>query len=185
MVLMSHAVQRSIEDITMLTAYQLLACACYGPIGSALAHKYGKRPQFIFATIMGFIGTLVCCTTSDNYNVILAGRIIQGFSSAVFGGLTVAVMGDMCFVHQRSLRTVARSPNVVSPEEPTQAEDKEMADLPKVSAVGCNSHSTLSLSLSTLIKAAADQIGKLHTPGRIRKKGIADPNHKRPIRIRQ
>ncbi|KAF9241734.1 hypothetical protein DTO013E5_6987 [Penicillium roqueforti] len=58
MVLMSHAVQRSIEDITMLTAYQLLACACYGPIGSALAHKYGKRPQFIFATIMGFIGTL-------------------------------------------------------------------------------------------------------------------------------
>ncbi|CDM26818.1 Major facilitator superfamily [Penicillium roqueforti FM164] len=96
MVLMSHAVQRSIEDITMLTAYQLLACACYGPIGSALAHKYGKRPQFIFATIMGFIGTLVCCTTSDNYNVILAGRIIQGFSSAVFGSFTVAVMGDMC-----------------------------------------------------------------------------------------
>lgn len=66
------------------------------PIGSALAHKYGKRPQFIFATIMGFIGTLVCCTTSDNYNVILAGRIIQGFSSAVFGSFTVAVMGDMC-----------------------------------------------------------------------------------------
>lgn len=30
MVLMSHALGRSIEDVTMLTAYQLLACGCYG-----------------------------------------------------------------------------------------------------------------------------------------------------------
>ncbi|KGO61942.1 Major facilitator superfamily domain, general substrate transporter [Penicillium expansum] len=105
MVLMSHALGRSIEDVTMLTAYQLLACACYGPIGSALAHKYGKRPQFIFASVMGFVGTLVCCTTGDNYGVLLAGRIIQGFGSAVFESLTVAVMGDMFFVHERSLRT--------------------------------------------------------------------------------
>lgn len=72
---------------------------------------------------MGFVGTLVCCTTGDNYGVLLAGRIIQGFGSAVFESLTVAVMGDMCvnlssclscvanweisrfFVHERSLRT--------------------------------------------------------------------------------
>lgn len=45
---------------------------------------------------MGFIGTLVCCTTTNNYSVLLAGRIIQGFGSAVFESLTVAVMGDMC-----------------------------------------------------------------------------------------
>ncbi|KAJ5959580.1 uncharacterized protein N7479_006730 [Penicillium vulpinum] len=80
----------------MLTAYQLLTTACYGPIGSALAHKYGKRPQFIFASVMGFAGTLICCTTTDNYGILLAGRIIQGFGSAVFESLTVAVMGDMC-----------------------------------------------------------------------------------------
>ncbi|KAJ5418079.1 Major facilitator superfamily domain general substrate transporter [Penicillium crustosum] len=183
MVLMSHALKRSIEDVTMLTAYQLLACACYGPIGSALAHKYGKRPQFIFAAIMGFIGTLVCCTTTNNYSVLLAGRIIQGFGSAVFESLTVAVMGDMFFVHQRSLRTgllvmtwtciislvsilggviaeglgwrylflihlpftvvgmlsvffflpetqwQARRSHIASPEEPTQTEDKETANV--------------------------------------------------------
>jgi hypothetical protein len=45
---------------------------------------------------MGFVGTLVCCTTTDNYSVLLAGRIIQGLGSAVFESLTVAVMGDMC-----------------------------------------------------------------------------------------
>ncbi|KAJ5383809.1 hypothetical protein N7517_001720 [Penicillium concentricum] len=105
MVLMSMALKRSIKDITMLTAYQLLATACYGPVGSALAHKYGKRPQFIFAAIMGFVGTLICCNTTENYGALLAGRIIQGFGSAVFESLTVAVMGDMFFVHERSLRT--------------------------------------------------------------------------------
>lgn len=67
----------------------------FRPVGSALAHKYGKRPQFTFAAIMGFIGTLICCTTTENYGLLLAGRIIQGFGSAVFESLTVAVMGDM------------------------------------------------------------------------------------------
>ncbi|OQE39382.1 hypothetical protein PENCOP_c007G07340 [Penicillium coprophilum] len=105
MVLMSLALKRPIKDITMLTAYQLLTTACYGPIGSALAHKYGKRPQFIFASVMGFVGTLVCCTTTDKYSVLLAGRIIQGFGSAVFESLTVAVMGDIFYAHERSLRT--------------------------------------------------------------------------------
>ncbi|KAJ5513438.1 hypothetical protein N7463_002990 [Penicillium fimorum] len=105
MVLMSMTLKRSIKDITMLTAYQLLTTAAYGPIGSSLAQKYGKRPQFVFATIMGFVGTLICCTTTENYDLLLTGRIIQGFGSAVFESLTVAVMGDMFFVHERSLRT--------------------------------------------------------------------------------
>lgn len=45
---------------------------------------------------MGFVGTLVCCTTTYDYSILLAGRIIQGFGSAVFESLTIAVMGDMC-----------------------------------------------------------------------------------------
>ncbi|KAJ5774425.1 hypothetical protein N7457_009321 [Penicillium paradoxum] len=104
-ILLSHTLGHSVKDVTMLTAYQLLLTACYGPIASALAHKYGKRPQFLFASLMGFIGTLICCTTRDSYTVLLAGRVIQGFGAAVFESLSVPVIGDMFFVHQRSLRT--------------------------------------------------------------------------------
>lgn len=45
---------------------------------------------------MGFIGTLICCTTSDSYSVLLAGRVIQGFGAAIFESLSVPVIGDMC-----------------------------------------------------------------------------------------
>ncbi|QKX54956.1 uncharacterized protein TRUGW13939_02046 [Talaromyces rugulosus] len=94
-VLLSQSLGRSIKDVSMLTAYQLLVCACYGPIASALAHKYGKRPQFIFGAVMGLVGTIVCCTTTHSYSVLLAGRIIQGIGSSVFESLSMAVIGDL------------------------------------------------------------------------------------------
>ncbi|BCS26847.1 uncharacterized protein APUU_51558A [Aspergillus puulaauensis] len=103
-VLLSQSLGRSIKDVSMLTAYQLLLCACYGPIASALAHKYGKRPQFIFGAVMGMVGTIVCCTTTYSYRVLLAGRIIQGVGSSVFESLSMAVIGDLFFVHERSFR---------------------------------------------------------------------------------
>ncbi|KAH7390193.1 serine/threonine kinase 16 [Cadophora sp. MPI-SDFR-AT-0126] len=103
--LLANKLGRPLEDIAKLSGYQLLLCGCFGPIVSALAHKYGKRPQFLLASLMGVIGTVICIASGENYNVLLAGRIIQGFGSTAYESLSIAVIGDLFFVHQRSLRT--------------------------------------------------------------------------------
>ncbi|KAK0105303.1 hypothetical protein ONS96_004699 [Cadophora gregata f. sp. sojae] len=103
--LLANNLGRPLEDIAKLSGYQLLLCGCFGPIVSALAHKYGKRPQFLLASLMGVIGTVICIASGQNYNVLLAGRIIQGFGSTAYESLSIAVIGDLFFVHQRSLRT--------------------------------------------------------------------------------
>lgn len=64
------------------------------PFVSALSRKYGKRPQFVFASLMGTIGTIVCIV-SNSYTTLLAGRIIQGFGTSAYEALSIAVVGDL------------------------------------------------------------------------------------------
>ena len=81
------------------------------PFVSILARKYGKRPQFLFACIFGVIGTGICIagfsqpTLSQSYDVLLAGRMVQGLGTTAFESLSVAAIGDMFFLHERGLRT--------------------------------------------------------------------------------
>jgi MFS family permease len=77
------------------------------PIVSALARKYGKRPQFVFAGVMGIIGTAVCISANTDYDKLMAGRLLQGFGTTAFESLSVAVIGDLYFVHERPVRTGA------------------------------------------------------------------------------
>ncbi len=122
--LLAGKLGRSLEDIAKLSGYQLLLCGCFGlvlvlhtpksdiqldsltgietdfsnihrPIVSALAHKYGKRPQFLLASLMGVIGTVICIASGEDYNVLLAGRIVQGFGSTAYESLSIAVIGDL------------------------------------------------------------------------------------------
>ena len=85
----------SLNKVAELSGYQLLVVGCIGPIVSALARKYGKRPQFVFAGIMAVIGTIICVGAGTRYNVLMAGRVVQGFGTTAFESLSVAVLGDM------------------------------------------------------------------------------------------
>lgn len=75
------------------------------PIVSVLARKYGKRPQFLFAVVMGTIGTAVCIGAKTSYNTLLAGRILQGFGVTAWESLSLATIGDIFFLHERGWRT--------------------------------------------------------------------------------
>jgi MFS family permease len=44
---------------------------------------------------------------ADTYNLLLAARIVQGFSTSAYESLIVAAVGDVFFVHQRGLRISA------------------------------------------------------------------------------
>ncbi|RDH27565.1 major facilitator superfamily domain-containing protein [Aspergillus welwitschiae] len=90
--------------ITLLSGYQLVLVAALGPIVSALARKYGKRPQFVFAAIMAIIGTVIYIGSGNSYNVLLAGRLVQGLGIVAFESLSLGLLGDLYFVHERGSR---------------------------------------------------------------------------------
>lgn len=93
----------TITDVAFLTGYQLLAIGATGPIVSALSRIYGKRPQFIAASLFGVLGTLVCCVATK-YSTLLAGRILQGFGNVAYESIVVSVIGDLYCLHERGLR---------------------------------------------------------------------------------
>jgi MFS family permease len=90
----------SIGSIVLISGYMLLVTAATGPVMSACARKFGKRPCFIFSSGMALVGTIIGAT-SDNYNRLLAARIVQGFSITAYESLSVAIIGDLYFLHQR------------------------------------------------------------------------------------
>ncbi|KAF2793211.1 MFS general substrate transporter [Melanomma pulvis-pyrius CBS 109.77] len=100
-----------IKSVAQLSGYQLLIVGALGPFVSVLARKYGKRPQFLFACLFGVIGTGICIAGFDqsnltkSYDVLLAGRMVQGLGTTAFESLSVAAIGDMFFLHERGLRT--------------------------------------------------------------------------------
>ncbi|KGO43025.1 Major facilitator superfamily domain, general substrate transporter [Penicillium expansum] len=95
----------SLDNVALLSGYQLLVVGLYGPFCSALARKYGKRPQYLFGCTMALIGTIICVVSGSNYSTLLAGRLIQGFGTTAFESLSLAAIGDIYFVHERGIRT--------------------------------------------------------------------------------
>jgi MFS family permease len=93
----------SLNQVVLVSGYNLLAAGCSGPIFCALSRKYGKRPCFIASTLFDIIGTAIG-QSKISYNYLLAARIIQGFSTSAFESLIIATVGDLYFVHQRGLR---------------------------------------------------------------------------------
>ncbi|KAL1640448.1 hypothetical protein SLS58_006946 [Diplodia intermedia] len=94
-VVLSGILGVTLDEVAELSGYQLLLVGCFGLVVSALARKYGKRPQFVFAAVMGVIGTGICIAAHEDYNILLAGRLIQGFGTTAFESLSVAMLGDM------------------------------------------------------------------------------------------
>lgn len=92
----------SIGSITIISGYQLLVAGATGPFVSALSRKYGKRPVFLFSSLMALIGS-ICGSVTTGYNGLLAARILQGFGISAYESLVIAVVGDLYFVHQRGL----------------------------------------------------------------------------------
>ncbi|KIX00633.1 uncharacterized protein Z518_09698 [Rhinocladiella mackenziei CBS 650.93] len=90
----------SIAAIAQLTGDCLLCVGAFGPFVSAVSRVWGKRPQFLLASLLGVVGTLICeCINS--YNGLLVGRLFQGLSVTAYESLIVALIGDIYFVHKR------------------------------------------------------------------------------------
>ena len=86
-----------------LTGYLQLATAAVGPLVATLARKYGKRPAFLFSSLLGVIACIIGECAQD-YNTLLANRIIAGMAQTAYEALVMACIGDLFFVHERGPR---------------------------------------------------------------------------------
>lgn len=87
----------TIGSIVFDNGYQVLVVACCGPIISALARKFGKRPCFLFSGLACLVGSIVG-STATNEKAYLAARIIQGFAVTSYESLIFTIVGDLFFV---------------------------------------------------------------------------------------
>lgn len=99
----AKTVNRPLTTVVEASGYNLLAAGASGPFVCAFSRKYGKRHVFIISTLFDIIGTAIC-EANISYKYLLAGRIVQGFSTSAYESLIIASVGDMYFVHQRGLR---------------------------------------------------------------------------------
>jgi MFS family permease len=102
-VVIANDVNYPLNQIVLVSGYNLLAAGASGPIWCALSRRYGKRPCFLASTLFDIIGTAVG-EAGVTYEYLLAARILQGFSTSAYESLIVAAVGDLYFVHERGLR---------------------------------------------------------------------------------
>jgi MFS family permease len=94
----------TIAALISATGYQTLVVGVTGPIFSALGRKYGKRPIFLWASLVCLVGNIVG-SAQNSYNGILISRILQGFAIAPYESLIFALISDLFFVHERGIYT--------------------------------------------------------------------------------
>lgn len=102
LVQMAIELHRPVSDMTKLTGYLLLASGSFGVFVSALAHKYGKRPLYVIGSILSLIGCVIGMI-AQNYNTLVATRIIQGLGLPSYEALIFSSITDLYFVHERGV----------------------------------------------------------------------------------
>lgn len=80
----------------------VLVAGCAGPVVSALVRKYGKRPIYLFASVMSVVGSIIGSTTTS-YRQLLASKIIQGFAITAYEAIVVSMVGDLYYIYQRGI----------------------------------------------------------------------------------
>ena len=87
-------------DMTKISGEQILVLGCIAPAISAISRKWGKRAMLVGSSIILIIGTAVCQSAQD-FPTLRAGRIVQGVGVAAYESLSLVMIGDLYFVHER------------------------------------------------------------------------------------
>lgn len=72
-------------------------------IASPTAILYGKRPVYLFSSIV-FILTSVWCALSPTYTSLVVARVVQGISVSPVECLPSATIAEIFFLHERAYR---------------------------------------------------------------------------------
>ncbi|KAJ4387921.1 hypothetical protein N0V93_008524 [Gnomoniopsis smithogilvyi] len=93
----------SIAILSESTAWAVLAIGLSLFIISPLAKIYGRRPMFLFSSVV-MLGTSIWGAMATDYPSLLGARVLAGVGMAPYETLVQCVMGDIYFVHERATR---------------------------------------------------------------------------------
>ncbi|OBT53924.1 hypothetical protein VE04_05142 [Pseudogymnoascus sp. 24MN13] len=92
-----------ISAISLLTGESLLVSGCWSIAVSILSRIYGKRSQYLFATLMSVVATIICIASfsSGSYSTLRAGRLVTGLAASAFESIAFVTIVDLFFTHER------------------------------------------------------------------------------------
>lgn len=64
---------------------------------SILSRIYGKRSQYLFATLMSVVATIICIASfsSGSYSTLRAGRLVTGLAASAFESIAFVTIVDL------------------------------------------------------------------------------------------
>lgn len=94
---------KSVNDIAQLSSYMLLVIAGVAYFDSAIAHVYGKRGIFVISLAI-LVASDAWASKAGGYGSLMGARVLSGAGQAAFECLSLSVIPDLYFVHQRGKR---------------------------------------------------------------------------------
>lgn len=93
----------TVEVLSQSTAWLILTLGLIVFATNPLAKIYGKRPTYIFASVILFVVSIWGALAKD-YSSFLGSRILGAVGMAPYEVLVQSTIADMYFVHQRATR---------------------------------------------------------------------------------
>ncbi|KAJ5602275.1 hypothetical protein N7510_011809 [Penicillium lagena] len=109
----SEAFHISIQEASYALTVAIITSGVFPLIWSPLSNIYGRRPVFVFVSILGIVGH-AASGAAKSWAGILASRAIMGIGTSAGSGIGLAVVADMYFMHERgSLQNGAHLAGVI------------------------------------------------------------------------
>lgn len=89
---------KSYVAIAALTGVPLMLSSLTGVTACIVARIWGRRPVYLLATALLFIGSIWNTTAINSYGSCLGARIVQGLGWGVFDTLVMTSIQDTYFV---------------------------------------------------------------------------------------
>ncbi|MGM9904032.1 MAG: MDR family MFS transporter [Enterococcus sp.] len=89
------------EMMNWVFSIYLLTNAMLTPIYGKLADKFGRKPIFIFGTLLFIIGSLFCGLSQSMIGLIIS-RAIQGMGAGAMMPVALTIIGDMYTIEKRA-----------------------------------------------------------------------------------
>lgn len=93
----------SVTALSQTTSWLVLSMGLSLFFVSPIAKIYGRRPMFVFASLI-MMATSIWGALASNYASLLGARVVAAIGMAPYETLVQCVIGDIYFVHERATR---------------------------------------------------------------------------------
>ncbi|KAM7208968.1 Major facilitator superfamily domain containing protein [Naviculisporaceae sp. PSN 640] len=99
----AHDFGVAVHDVSLTTGLYMMGMGLGSVVFSPTAILWGKRPVYLFGSIL-FIATSVWCALSPNFTSLVLARILQGVAVSPVECLPSATIAEIFFLHERAFR---------------------------------------------------------------------------------